>query len=180
MANLLFGTLKPLTPDPKISLEEQERLEKIKQQRDWISQGGKIIKTFSGTEWIMNGHRHRDNGPAVELITGDLFWYQNGLIHRDHDLPAAVYGNGREDWFQNGALHRDSDKPAIEAKSFKAWYKQGNLHRTNGPAIEDSMRKEWYQEGVRHRIGEPAVVWSNGAKEWWENGVLIESRRHDA
>ena len=33
------------------------------------------------------------------------------------------------------------------------WFKEGNLHRDNGPAIEYiNGNKEWWVEGLRHRI----------------------------
>jgi len=46
-------------------------------------------------------------------------------------------------------LHSFDDKPAIEhSDGTKEWYKEGKLHRLNGPAVEwDSTFKWWYYEG---------------------------------
>jgi len=50
----------------------------------------------------------------------------------------------------------------------KSWYKEGNLHRLDGPAIEyPSTRKEWYKEGKIHRLDGPAIEFPNGEKQWW-------------
>jgi hypothetical protein len=50
----------------------------------------------------------------------------------------------------------------------KEWYKEGKLHREDGPAVEyPSGTKEWYKEGKRHREEGPACEFSNGYKQWW-------------
>ena len=71
-----------------------------------------------------DGKLHRENGPAVESINGDKYWYINDQLHR-------------------------IDGPAIEhADGSKQWYLNGQLHRTDGPAIEKiNGKKEWYLNG---------------------------------
>jgi hypothetical protein len=50
----------------------------------------------------------------------------------------------------------------------KIWYKEGKLHRLNGPAKEfPDGYKEWYKEGKKHRLDGPAIEYPNGLKEWW-------------
>ena len=67
---------------------------------------------------------HRAGGPAVELLNGDKFWYQNGKLHR-MDGPAIEYNDGSKFWYQNGKLHR-IDGAAVEwASGFKEWYING-------------------------------------------------------
>ena len=62
------------------------------------------------------------------------------------------YADGRKEWYKDGKLHRD-DGPAIEcADGSKHWYKDGKLHRDDGPAIE----------------------WANGSKEWYKDGKIIK------
>ena len=47
----------------------------------------------------------------------------------------------------------------------------GELHRDNGPAvIWADGTKFWYQNGLRHRTDGPAIEWANGTKEWFQNG----------
>ncbi len=59
--------------------------------------------------------------------------------------------DGTKKWFKNGDLHRE-DGPAIEwADGTKIWYVDGKLHREDGPAIEyASGSKEWYRNGSRY------------------------------
>ena len=69
---------------------------------------------------------------AVLLLAykGTQFWYKNGQLHRDNDLPAIIYPSGIQYWCQNGKFHRDGDLPAmIDSKGNRAWYKEGKLHR---------------------------------------------------
>jgi hypothetical protein len=86
----------------------------------------------------------------------------------------AEYSNELKQWYKEGKLHR-IDGPAVEySNGTKIWYKEGKRHRENGPAREHSNGgKEWYKEGKRHRIDGPAVEYSNGEKEWWVDGVRI-------
>ena len=54
------------------------------------------------------GKRHRENGPAVEYVSGAKHWYYNGQLHR-LDGAAVVWANGTEFWWLN-------DQPATEAQ----------------------------------------------------------------
>ena len=49
----------------------------------------------------------------------------------------------------------------------KYWYKNGELHREDGPAIEYSNgTKFWYINGLKHREDNPAEEWFGGTKYW--------------
>ena len=57
----------------------------------------------------------------------------------------------------------------------KFWYKNGRLHREDGPAVEyPNGYKEWYFEGEWHRLDGPAIETSDGHKEWYYQGKHIE------
>jgi len=59
-------------------------------------------------------------------IHGSQFWFKNGNLHRDNDLPAAIYHDRSQVWYQNGLIHRDNNFPAIIYSSgARAWYKNG-------------------------------------------------------
>ena len=86
---------------------------------------------------------HRKKGPAYEGKEG-IYFYINGFIHRDNDLPAAIY-NKRKDWFQYGI--RD-EFPAIEyANGDKEYWILGKRHRENGPAVIYGKKQYWYTHG---------------------------------
>jgi hypothetical protein len=56
----------------------------------------------------------------------------------------------------------------------KQWYKEGNLHREDGPAIESpDGKKSWHKEGKHHRLDGPAFEHPNGTKYW-----IIENKQY--
>ena len=80
---------------------------------------------------------------------GDKYWYLNGKLHRENDLPAVEYIDGTKWWCLNGECHRENDKPAIEcANGDKEWCLNSKYHREKGPAIKCiNGRKAWYWNG---------------------------------
>ena len=54
-------------------------------------------------EWWLNGERHREDGPAVELADGTREWFLNGKRHCE-DGPAIEWSNGSKEWYLNGKL----------------------------------------------------------------------------
>ena len=75
--------------------------------------------------------------------------------------------NVNKSWYKEGKLHRE-DGPAIEySDGRKYWYKKGKLHSINGPAIEfPDGRKEWYKEGKHHREDGHSIEWINEPRCW--------------
>ena len=68
----------------------------------------------------------------------------------------------------------DKIEVKIDRYGTKKYYKNGKLHRLNGPAIELSCGdKYWYYEGMLHRLNGPAIEGSNGWKDWYYEGRLI-------
>lgn len=75
-------------------------------------------------------------------------------------------------------VRKDSEIPddftglVITPSGTKKYFKDGLLHREDGPAIEWSTGAEsWYYEGVRHRADGPAFKLSeDGKRNWWLNG----------
>ena len=59
-------------------------------------------------------------------------------------------------------------------KETVTYYKNGKIHREDGPAVEyRDGTKEWWLNGNLHREDGPAVEWGNGYKEWWIDGEQI-------
>ena len=73
-------------------------------------------------------------------------------------------------WYKEGNLHRE-DGPAIEyADGTKYWYKNNLLHREDAPAIEYANgNKYWYKSGKIHREDGPAIEHYSGTIEWFLN-----------
>mgnify|MGYP000497014347 FL=1 len=116
----------------------------------YISKDGEctVIDTGASKQWLLNGERHREDGPALELSNGEKYWYLHGKVHRT-DGPAMEFPDGTKKWCLNGEYHR-TDGPAFEwANGDKYWYNNGKMHREDGPAIEhEDGRKHWYINGV--------------------------------
>ena len=70
---------------------------------------------YGNRSWYLNGERHRENGPAIELSNGDKVWYLNGKWHRD-DGPAIEYADGRTEYWINGIHIPQLDNMKIYGK----------------------------------------------------------------
>lgn len=129
---------------------------------------------YDNVSYLRNGKLHRDNDlPAVIFTDGKQRWYQNGLTHRDNDLPAVITEEGDQTWYKNGFKHRDNDLPAkINANGDKYWYQNGFHYRDNDlPAIIRTCgEKVWYKNGLIHRDNDlPAITYPTGSRYWFKN-----------
>ncbi|RTK95521.1 MAG: hypothetical protein EKK64_06780 [Neisseriaceae bacterium] len=74
--------------------------------------------------------------------------------------------------YKNGRIHKDNG-PAVIFPDKEVWYHYGKIHRDNDlPAvIYKDGSKEWYCKGKRHRLGgNPArikIIKGGIIKEWW-------------
>jgi len=59
------------------------------------------VDDYGNKMWYLNGKLHREDGPAVEWVTGGKQWWLNGKLHRE-DGPAVERANGDKDWWFNG------------------------------------------------------------------------------
>jgi hypothetical protein len=82
-------------------------------------------------------------------------------------------------WYKDGKLHRE-DGPAFEyVDGSTFWYLNGECHRTDGPALElASGSKSWWINGKLHRENGPAFEYANGSKEWYLNGAELSKQEH--
>ena len=124
-----------------------------------------------------------DLDPPTEInCFGSKYWKdKDGLLHRDGDLPAAIYADGSKYYYKNGNCHRDGDLPAIEhADGTKCYYKNGKCHRDGDlPAIEYANgERDYYKNGKPHRDGnKPAIIRKN-RYEYCLDGKLILIVKH--
>ena len=64
---------------------------------------------------------HRENGPAIEWLNGDIEWWQNDQLHRI-DGPAIECADGTKRWYQRSQRHR-TDGPAVEyTNGYLEWW----------------------------------------------------------
>jgi hypothetical protein len=81
----------------------------------------KLVIDKQGTKvWeLPNGLRHRQDGPAVELIGGYKAWYINGLRHRK-DGPAIEWEDGDKHWFLDNIHYTEINyKHEIRSRKLK-------------------------------------------------------------
>lgn len=58
------------------------------------------------------------------------------------------------------------------------WYKNGFLHREDGPAFQNEYHKVWWQNGQKHRIDGPAIEYNSGHKAWFFKGKSYSAEDH--
>ena len=64
----------------------------------------------------------------------------------------------------------------INERGSKYWYKNGKLHRLDGPAVEYiNGDKIWYKNDELHNIYGPAVL-ENGIEEYWIEGKQLSEK----
>ena len=62
----------------------------------------------------------------------------------------------------------------INTTGIKCWWKQGQLHRLDGPArILPPGRLEYWVDGRLHRLDGPARIYSDGHVEYWINSQEV-------
>ena len=75
-----------------------------------------------------------------------------------------------KEWYKNGLLHREDGPAVVKADGTKEWYLNGKFHRVDGPAIERvNGDREWYRHGQCHREDGPAIEHADGEKAWLIN-----------
>ena len=70
-----------------------------------------VVDEDGDKHWLLNGKRHREDGPAVEWADGSKCWYINDKRHRE-DGPAVEHADGTKYWYLNG--RRVSEAKIIE------------------------------------------------------------------
>ena len=58
----------------------------------------------------------------------------------------VVNKSGTQEWYKNGLLHREDGPAVVYLIGIREWYQNGRLHRVDGPACEGS--KCWYYKGI--------------------------------
>ena len=144
---------------------------------------GKTIDKFGTIEYKnLKGQYHRLDGPAIEDVDGNKYWYLNAKVHRENG-PAVEWNNGYKAWYINGLRHRE-DGPAIEdINGYKAWYLNGEMLSENEfiertkksdnvirKVLDDGTVEYRNSKNELHRLDGPAVEWNNKGKDWYVNG----------
>lgn len=121
------------------------------------------------------------------------YWYKNGKLHRDEDLPAEIAyrvdgSKLYEKWYKNGMIHRINDKPALieydEDNNIicKIWYQNNNIFRENNLPnfilyYSDKHKLLYNMYNTENRIDDdsPLFILNKGklmCEEWFINGRI--------
>ena len=69
----------------------------------------------------------------------------------------------------------------VHTNGTKFWYRDGKLHREDGPAAEYADGdKEWYLNGELHREDGPAIEYASGTKHWYLDGEALTENQFNA
>jgi hypothetical protein len=60
-----------------------------------------------------------ETGTALVTEYGTCFWVQRGRVHRDNNLPAIVFADGRKAWFKDGRHYLTHTPPLTLKKKLK-------------------------------------------------------------
>lgn len=131
--------------------------------------GGKpaVISPEGGLEWWIHG-KCRQKNPNLfgkKEADGSLFWYKN------NKLIAFKDSKGNFSRFKNSVLHAEGKPAYIDEFNNQFFYKNGALHRAEGPAIiiDESKKKNPYlREGVFSKIYYWRGVGFSDEKSWIE------------
>ncbi|MHA6897985.1 hypothetical protein [Ralstonia pseudosolanacearum] len=72
-------------------------------------------------------------------------------------------------------------KPKLECvidNQVRKFYRNGVLHREDGPAVVGRDYQAWYRHGLLHREDGPAVIRGRGAgavEEYWFEGCIVSA-----
>ena len=74
---------------------------------------GKKVDEHGNIYYFMDDMLHREDGPAVEHVSGTKIWWIRGKIHNIHG-PAIIYPDGQTRFYINDELV--SERQFIEQK----------------------------------------------------------------
>jgi hypothetical protein len=110
-------------------------------------------------EWLVNGKRHNENGPA------EICYYENGQVKY-------------QEWWLNRNRHNENGPAFISYYKngqieYQEWWLNGNRHNENGPSFISYYEnckiylQEWHINGISHNKNGPAKIY------YYENGQIL-------
>ena len=149
---------------------------------NWHTYEGELCVCLAGFHLTNNPYRwYKELGTTYET---EVDWSQDHLLCMDDKivvrkirltkpLDGVVETESSKSWYRDGKLHKE-DGPACEfADGTKHWCQNNLRHRTDGPTCEYADgTKYWCQNNLRHRTDGPACEDVNGNQEWYKDGEL--------
>ncbi len=80
---------------------------------------------------------------------------------------------------KEGLLHSTTE-PAFVGDTHSVWYKNGRMHRDDGPAfVIDEKNCEWWVNGQLHREDGPAILSEACGNHWYIKGKELTEAEFD-
>lgn len=68
-----------------------------------------------------------------------------------NDQPYTIYSDGSKEWYKDGLVHRDNGPAFVSADGWAEWRIEGRLHREDGPAVmKNGQAVAWALNGQRY------------------------------
>lgn len=67
-----------------------------------------VRRTNTSFRYFRHGANHRNDGPSVALISGDMYWMEYNVSHR-MDGPADIYKVGPDKFFIRGVEYNKKE-----------------------------------------------------------------------
>lgn len=125
--------------------------------------------------WYQNNNLHRLDGPADERYNG--YWVNGIYLLKDQ---FEIEQQKRKDLVKK---HNYVVVDWIDVIDFKEDEKEKTLyinttvrHAAHETNAKNGNSKRWFKNGVLHREDGPAVVWDNGSCHYWLNGKNLSQK----
>lgn len=166
-----------MTEDDKIELL-QDQLQNLMYEDGYYDRAwGDMIN-----RWKTEDEKELDNCDYYDSLDDED---KDDLDEEVYDcaLQQVFIDHPEKDPFDNRKRFKDGSLVngwTISTCGVETWYKDGLIHREDGPARNDYKEeiKQWYKDGEKHREGGPAVIYSDGTKEWWLEGDQYTEEDH--
>ena len=88
--------------------------------------------------------------------------------------------DGTKCWYKDGLIHREDGPAIIYKDGAQYWYKNGKYHRDDGPAaICRDGSQYWLKNGKYHRDDGPAIIYPNGKHSWYKDDIMYIPTAHE-
>ena len=92
----------------------------------------------------------------------------------------AYNKNGNQYYYRNGKLHREDGPAVIRADGSQEYYRNGKYHREDGPAVIGVDGTQYYfRNGMYHRVDGPAVLYPDGTRHYYLNGKELSKEQFE-
>lgn len=118
-------------------------------------------------------HRHHTEGPAFSTPIRKIYYWR-GKIHRPSlHGPAVEELDGTRLYYDNGVMTRDFREGPAEIRCMYhrvGYYRDGKLHREDGPALIENNKISYYRNGELYREDGPTIChFKDGRETPWED-----------